>query len=193
MEIRDAQKDDASALAYLINLAGEGIPEFLWSQMCQEGELPLAVGSMRAAREEGSFSYTNARVCVEGDELLGMALAYRQPDPYDVGNLSDYPAVVRPLVELEAKVPGSWYLNAIATYPEFRGRGVARRLIQDTEAMAKVAGCKVVSLIVASENNGAVGLYEYLGYTTIDSLPLIAIPDSDHGGEWLLMTKPILS
>lgn len=26
MEIRDAAKEDASALAYLINLAGEGIP-----------------------------------------------------------------------------------------------------------------------------------------------------------------------
>ena len=45
MNIRNATKEDAGALAYLINLAGEGIPEYFWKTMAAEGESPLVVGA----------------------------------------------------------------------------------------------------------------------------------------------------
>ena len=64
MRIEDASIDQAADLAHLINLAGEGIPHYLWSDMAEEGEDPMAVGARRAAREEGGFSYRNARVCI---------------------------------------------------------------------------------------------------------------------------------
>ncbi len=111
MAITNARLEHARDLAYLINLAGEGIPEYLWNGMAIAGQSALDVGAQRAARNEGNFSYRNARVCCDGDALQGMVLAYRQPDPYDTGNLDDYPAPVRPLVELEAQAPGSWYIN----------------------------------------------------------------------------------
>ena len=70
MLIEDATREQAPALAFLINLAGEGIPHYLWTGMAQDGEEPMEIGAQRAAREEGGFSYRNARVTVEGDELL---------------------------------------------------------------------------------------------------------------------------
>jgi len=125
MHITKAKKDNARDLACLINMAGEGIPEYLWRQMIVGDESALDVGAMRAARDEGGFSYRNATLYVDNNTVMGMILAYQQEDPYEIGDLYEYPEIVRPLVALEAKVPGSWYIYAIATYQEFRGRGIA--------------------------------------------------------------------
>ena len=47
-----ATKEHAPALAYLINLAGEGIPAYLWQSQAKNGESPLEVGIRRAARPQ---------------------------------------------------------------------------------------------------------------------------------------------
>jgi ribosomal protein S18 acetylase RimI-like enzyme len=191
LKIEAAQKEQAKQLAFLINLAGEGIPEYLWQGMAENGELPLDVGARRAAREEGGFSYRNARICTDNGELLGMIISYRQPQPYDVGDISEYPEIVRPLVLLEAEEPGSWYINAIATFEQYRGRGVARKLLQEAEDLAALENCSKMSLIVASENARAGGLYEYLGYRRTASLPVVPYPGCLHGGQWDLMVKEL--
>jgi ribosomal protein S18 acetylase RimI-like enzyme len=189
MNVRDGTKNDAEHLAFLINLAGEGLPKFLWRQMAEAGQDPLAFGALRAMREKGSFSHRNATI-VEIDGLVaGMLLSYPLPDPYDTSELDDYPAVVRPLVELEAQAPGSWYINAIATYEQFRGRGVASALMSLCENMAREAHASGLSLIVASENKVAHGLYLKLGYREIESRPLVSFPGGPEGGQWLLMVK----
>ncbi len=191
MFIRNATKEDAEALAYLINLAGEGIPEYFWKTMATGDESPLAVGANRAMRNEGNFSYKNAKICMENDQLAGMILSYKIPDPYLLEDLTEYPELVHPLVKLEAKVPGSWYINAVATFEKFRGKGIATLLLQDTENQARQADCHTLSLIVASENTNAVKLYEQLGFIRISALPVISYEGCMHGGEWLLMTRDI--
>lgn len=189
MNIRDAKADDAKHLAYLLNLAGEGLPKLLWRQMAEQGQDPLAIGTLRASREEGSFSYRNAKILEVDGSIAGMLLSYPLPDPYDISGLNDYPAAVRPLVALEAKVPGSWYINAIATYEQFRGRGVASTLMSACESIARKADATKLSLIVASENQGAHSLYCKVGYQAIESRPLVAFPGGPGGGRWLLMVK----
>jgi len=191
LEIRNATRENAGDLAYLINLAGEGIPAYLWQGMIEGNETALDVGARRAARDEGGFSYTNARICVADHELLGMILSYRQPDPYQTGPLAELPEVVRPLVQLEARAPGSWYVNAIATFERHRGKGVARELMADDELRARAAGCSLTSLIVASENAGARRLYQRLGFDDVASLPVVPYPGALHGGSWVLMLKPL--
>lgn len=189
MEIVNAKKEHAADLAYLINLAGEGIPAYLWQPHATGNESALDVGTKRAARDHGSFSYLNARVCVEGAEVLGMIISYRQPDPYDVSAILDYPPILRPMVALEAKAPGSWYINALATHEWHRGKGVASSLIADAEQQADDAQCEVISIIVASENVQAKGLYEHLGYSVVGRESVVDYPGCLHGGQWMLMTK----
>lgn len=189
MDIKNASKRNAADLAYLLNLAGEGIPRYLWSSMAEAGQDPMEFGKARAAREEGGFSYRNARVCVEHSQVQGMIVSYRQPESYSTEGIGDYPEVVRPLVLLESNAPGSWYINAIATFESCQGRGIARLLLNEAEARAISAGVSVISLIVASENLRAKGLYEYLGYESVSSLPVVSYPGCLHGGEWLLMIK----
>jgi len=189
MTIQSAVKENAADLAYLLNLAGEGIPRYLWSEMTVDGQDPMEVGRTRAEREEGGFSYTNARVRMEAGIVQGMIVSYQQPDPYSVEDIDEYPEVVKPLVLLEAKAPGSWYINAIATFEEFQGRGVARKLLNEAEELAVSAGISEMSLIVASENDRAKSLYEYIGYKFVSSLPVVSYPGCLHGGDWVLMVK----
>jgi len=191
LKIRDASAADARELAYLINLAGEGIPAYLWQSQAENGESPLAVGIRRAARPQGGFSYRHARVCVEAGRILGMLLAYPLPDPCETVDPDNYPALVVPLLELETGVPGSWYLNGIATLEDCRGRGIGRMLMLDSVQRARYAGCHQVSLIVASHNAQARRLYESLGFVERARRPLIPWPGSPPGGDWILMTREI--
>lgn len=191
MKIRKATKQDAADLAYLIDLAGEGLGSYLWSEMAEPGQTPLEVGALRAARDEGNFSYRNMKVCVEGDEVLGMLLGYPQPDSYDIDDLDDLPPVVRPLIELEAKAPGSWYVNGLAIYELHQGKGIGSLLMAEAESLARAANCSTLSLIAASENRGARKLYERLGYQAGCRRPVFEFPGCKHGGDWVLMTRSV--
>ena len=191
MNIESANLSDASDLAYLINLAGEGIPEFLWSEMAEENETPLEVGKRRASREEGGFSYRNARIIRQKGFVAGMIISYQLDDPYTLESIEEYPEVIRPLVLLESEAPGSWYINAIATNEDLRGQGIASCLMSEAEAFAKSNSVDCMSLIVASENESAKSLYLTLGYERVSSLPVVAYPSSIHGGDWDLMIKKL--
>jgi ribosomal protein S18 acetylase RimI-like enzyme len=47
------------------------------------------------------------------------------------------------------------------------------------------------SLIVASENAGAVRLYSRSGYKEVAHARVVEYPGCAHGGDWVLMVKPI--
>lgn len=189
--IRKAKLEDAAKLAELMNLAGEGIPAYLWKQMADADEDVMSFGARRVARPEGGFSYINAHVAVCGVDIAGMLLSYKLPDPYDPGAMDEIPSVVRPLVELETRVPGSWYVNAIATDSEYRGQGIGRKLMELAEQLARESNTEIVSLIVAEENTSAMGLYRKLGYQVIERRGIVQYPECRHTGDWALMNKKL--
>ena len=191
LQIENAQRHHANDLAKLINIAGEGMPELIWAGMAQADQSAMDVGIERALRNSGGFSYTNARVCIENNQVLGMLLAYKQADPYEIGDITDYPEMIKPLVELEAMAPGSWYINALATYAPHQGKGVATILIADTEQCAMINNCDALTLICASENLRAKQFYYKLGFRIVDSKDVVDYPGCLHGGEWLLMYKEV--
>jgi ribosomal protein S18 acetylase RimI-like enzyme len=188
---RPATKTDASTLAVLVDIAGEGLPAHLWSTLKVPGQSILEVGRERAAREEGGFSYRNANVAEVGGEIAACLVGYRLGDPYDLGELEEIPELVRPLVLLEAKAPGSWYVNVLATFPEFRRQGIGLELLAIAEQKALADGAGTLSVIVARENEPAVRLYARAGYRTVANEPIFAFPGCPHGGDWLLMVKPL--
>jgi ribosomal protein S18 acetylase RimI-like enzyme len=190
-EFRPAQKSDAAALAILIDIAGEGMPSYIWSRMRESGQSAFEVGRARAAREEGGFSYRNATVAEVDGEVAAMLVDYRLDDPYDTGDLSALPDVVRPLIELEAKAPGSWYVNVLAVFPEFRSHGIGARLLAFSEQRARAQGATSMSIIVASENAGAIRLYARSGYRENARAPAVQFPGCAHGGDWVLLVKPV--
>jgi ribosomal protein S18 acetylase RimI-like enzyme len=188
---RPAAKADASALAVLVDIAGEGFPAHQWSTMKTPGQSILEVGRERAQREEGGFSYRNAVVAEIGGEIAACLLGYRLDDPYDLGDLAEISELVRPLVLLESKAPGSWYVNVLATFPEFRRRGIGLDLLAIAEQKARAEGARALSVIVAAENERAARLYSRAGFVMSAREKLVAYPGCPHIGDWALMVKGV--
>jgi ribosomal protein S18 acetylase RimI-like enzyme len=190
-KFRAATKADAAALAVLVDIAGEGLPAHLWSTIRAPGQSILEMGRERAAREEGGFSYRNAIVAELDGEIAACLVGYCLDDPYDLPDLDDVPEVVQPLVKLEAKAPSSWYVNVLATFPEFRRRGLARKLLDLAETKAVEAGAPSLSVIIAGENERAIRLYASADYGPLASEPVLMFRGCPHGGDWLLMVKSL--
>jgi ribosomal protein S18 acetylase RimI-like enzyme len=187
--LRAGRKADAAALAALVDIAGEGIPAFMWSQMKGPRESLLEYGRARAARESGAFTYRNAIVAEIEGEVAGCLVDYRLADPYEIGDIAATPEVVRPLIRLEAKAPGSWYVNVLAVFAEFRGHGLGTALLDLAKTRAQDNGASRLSIIVAAGNAGAMRLYERMGYAEAAREPVVPVPGCPHSGDWVLMLR----
>lgn len=187
IHIRDARREDAPDLARLIDLAGEGLPAHLWARMAEPGEDVWTVGVRRALRDEGAFSWRNAVVAEIDGVVAGALVMYRIDDA--PAPLDDMPAMFRPLQALENMVPGSQYVNVLATYPEFRRRGVARRLLAEAEARAGDA--PEMSIIVADANAPAFGLYRTTGYAERARAAMVKEDWACASDAWVLLTKAL--
>jgi len=189
---RPARKADAAALAVLVDIAGEGMPAYMWSTLKAPGQSLLELGRERAQRETGGFSYRNSIVAEVDGEIAASLVGYRLEDPYDLeASLAETPEMVRPLVRLEAKAPGSWYVNVLATFPEFRRQGIAGRLLAIAEDKAREERAPSLSVIVASWNAPAARLYARAGYAGRAREKTLPFPGCCHQGDWVLMVKPL--
>jgi ribosomal protein S18 acetylase RimI-like enzyme len=188
---RPAHKADAAALTVLVDIAGEGMPAYMWSTLAAPGQSLLEFGRERAARETGGFSFKNAVVAELDGEIAASLVGYRLDDPYDLGVLGDMPEIVHPLVRLEAKAPGSWYVNVLATFPEFRRQGIASRLLAIAEQKGREEGAPSLSVIVGSWNEAAARLYASAGYSATAREPALRFPGCPHEGDWVLMVRSL--
>ena len=62
-----------------------------------------------------------------------------------------------------------WYISTVATHPEHRRQGLARRLIERSIERARELGGKVYILDVRADNPPAYNLYQSLGFVHYDS------------------------
>ncbi|MEO1025665.1 MAG: GNAT family N-acetyltransferase [Pseudomonadota bacterium] len=191
LKIRPAESADALKLAMLIDIAGEGLPSWMWGQSCAPDQRPLDIGVQRACRETGGFSYRNASVAELDGAVVGMLLGYPITEmPED--SPEDVPAAFAPFIELEGKSVGTWYVNALALLPGHRGQGVGRRLMADAEQRAKAAGVDRMSIQVFGQNTGAHALYTRLGYVETARSPVRAFPCQPYyTGDVVLLEKPL--
>jgi ribosomal protein S18 acetylase RimI-like enzyme len=184
--LRPARREDAGALARLIDLAAEGLPGHLWAGMAEPGEDPLAVGTRRAARDEGTFSWRNAVVAECEGQVAGGIVAWPMPEaPQPLDGL---PPVLRPVQALENRVGGTLYVNSLAVFPGFQRRGIGRRLLVGT-----FAADRPVSLIRASANTSAATFYHALGFVEIARAALVRDGWHSDSAEWVLMLRPALA
>ncbi len=193
-KIRGATPQDARTLAKLIDIAGEGIPAWLWTQMAAAGQTPLDVGEERAQRETGGFSYRNALVAEHGGEVAAMMLGYPLGEPSQAARdeVADVPEPVRPFVELEHLSGGTFYVNALAALPGRRGYGLGTALMRAAEDAAAAAEIGRMSVQVFEQNSDAVKLYDRLGYGVAETRPVLSHPCQPYyDGRILLMMKDL--
>jgi len=191
MQTRQATKADCRAIAELALMAGEGIPAYFWEQSRQTGQEIEDVGAQNAASDTENFSWRNVQLAVNGNAVAGMLLAYRLPDAEHAGDLEEFPAFIRPLIELEQCVPGSFYINMLATYPEYRNQAVGTTLMGLADKLAANAGCSLLSVEVFAQNAGVLRLYQRLGYAIVDKRPVVPHPCHPYTGDVVLLTKPV--
>lgn len=186
---RRATQDDALAMAELVNIAGEGLPLYLWEELAESGESPWDIGQQRAKRDSGSFSYRNAIVRQGNGDVVSALIGYSLPDTPEPVNYEEMPGMFLPLQELEDLVPGTWYVNVLATYPEYRGLGYGSDLLSIAEQLAVDAGNSGLSIIVSDANTGARRLYERSGYAELATRPMVKESWDNPGENWVLLEK----
>lgn len=95
------------------------------------------------------------------NELVqGMNLGYVwQENGRIVGNVSVYPA------DVPKDLGRHWIIANVAVYPEYRGRGIAKRLMQASLDMIRQRAGGVAILQVDHDNTTALNLYRQLGFT----------------------------
>ncbi|MDX2456984.1 MAG: N-acetyltransferase [Gammaproteobacteria bacterium] len=191
MDIRKATRTDCPAIAELALMAGEGIPAYFWEQSRKAGQSLLEVGALNAASDTENFSWCNTHLALIDNVIAGMLLAYRLAVADPGEDLEEYPAFIRPLIELEWCVPESFYINMLATYPAYRNRSVGTLLMEQVDSLARAAGCALSSLEVFAENTGALRLYHRLGYEVIEQHPVVPHACHPYTGEILLLVRAV--
>lgn len=191
LDIRPATPNDADTMAKLINIAGEGLPVYLWQDMIEDSETVWDVGRRRARREEGGFSYRNTSFAFGEHQIMGALIDYALPDEVEPFDPVHIPAMFVPLLELENLAPGSWYINVLAVFPPFRNRGVGSVLIRAAENNARNAGKQSVSIIASDGNPAAVRLYERMGYTARAKRKMVKDDWENPGENWILLVKTL--
>lgn len=138
-----------------------------------------------ASRRISTFS--NARVIDCDGRVAAAVVTYPIGDEAEPVDTITTPPIFVPLLELESLALSTQYVNALATYPELRGRGFGTRLLEEAE---RIGNGRRTSLIVSDGNADAVRLYERHGYARAAARPIVKDGGwSCPGDNWLLMFK----
>lgn len=189
---RPAQVADIPHLAHALMEASGGLVEAVYEGVIPGREAHLIVEHL-FSRAESTTSVTNCLVAENARRVLGSVHAFPMdamgegpPDPLVP---EDRYYLFAPFEHMHAD--GSYYIMALAVYPEFQGSGIGQRLMAEAEAVGRAEGFKVMSLNVFAQNTGAVRLYESLGYKEVAREPAVGHDKIRYGGDVLLMTRDL--
>src|SRR5262249_46570245 len=98
------------------------------------------------------------------------------------------PAILVPLHRLMSMAPETWFVHALAAYPQHRGSGIGTLLLAEADRRAARANKPGLSLIV-SDTNHARRLYERCGYRETARDAMVKEGWEHPGTNWVLMTK----
>ncbi len=115
-------------MAVLADMAGHGLPSLFWAQAREKGGFASVVeaGRDRILNPESALSFTKMTVAEAEGDTAGMLLDYAIDPPMAEEDIADQHPVLRSLLRLEAEAPGSWYINMLAVFREYRGTALGR-------------------------------------------------------------------
>ena len=191
---RLAKPEDAIEIARLLDLAADGIVEFIWSSETSPGQSPFEFGAQEVRQSDTWCTYQNAIVVQQEDQIAALMLGFPLLEKMHDPNASNVvPAVLKPFIELEAIAVGSFFIDSLAVKAQYRKRGHAYRLLQLSEQKAGDLGYSDLSLQVFEENQTALDLYRRYGFKEIARRPVVTHTCHPRTGDILLMTKPVSS
>jgi len=178
IEIKFAQKEQSAEIARLIMMA---MTDDCCLHFCGVGHGLNDFRRMMTSlveREDSQYSYRNTLVAMDDDKVVGIAVSY------DGGRLHELrQAFIQAAKEQIGKdhsgmddetQAGELYLDSLAVLPEYRRRGIAKRLLRATKGRADQMGLPCVGLLVDKGNPAGEALYTSVGFRYVN--------DSQWGG-----------
>ena len=189
---RSTTEDDCTELALMLDVAGRRLPSYLWSQEVGQGQSYFEYGREAIRTDANRNSYfKNWLVAESQSKFVGAFFGFSVEDPYPEIDLDAVPECFRPCIELERVASGCWLLQVIAILPQYRGKGLARQLLDKAESVARDSGTNRIALQVEEVNEIAFNTYMRNGYIEVDRRPYIPFPGSDDTGDYVLMWKEL--
>ena len=192
LQFRTATEDDCTELALIRDIAGRRMPSYLWSQEVGQGQSYFEYGREKIRTDANNNAYfKNWLVAESQDKFVGAFFGFSVEYPYPEIDLDAVPECFRPCIELERVASGCWLLQAIAILPQYRGKGLARQLLDKAESVAKDSGTNRIALQVEEVNEVAFKTYRSNGYIEVDRRPYVHFPGSEDTGDVVLMWKEL--
>lgn len=175
IRIIDATIDDAPMIARAI-MEAVG-PEIVKDLGGEGGEDDVFGVFLRLARREDTqYSYRNTRIAIAPDgRKAGVCVSYsgallkelRRPFFEEARQVFGWRLTPEEVDALPGETtPEEFYLDSLATLPDYRGHGIATALIHDAKSKADAAGLPL-GLLCADNNPSARRLYESLGFQAV--------------------------
>lgn len=192
LAFRTGRPEDSSDLAILFDAASRRICAWNWSTLAGPGQSWLEVGRNRIRNQtELKSHHLNWHVAEWQGQTVGAIFGFSLPDPFDPVDLTEVAPTFHPMIEMERTAAGCWLLQAIALFPEHRGKGHGPALIDRACEVALAAGHGRIVLQVESPNSAAIALYRRCGFAEWQRLPFVPFPGSDDSGDWVLMVRDL--
>src|SRR5262249_33788640 len=132
-------------------------------------------------------SYEHCQMAQVGARTAGMMYAFPidalEQAPSDPRLTSDRVAVFAPAIELLHRAGGTYYINAVGVYPDFRGGGIGSRLMATVTSDAERLGFAQLSLLSFEQNEPAIALYRRLGFEIAARSPVVTHRLIRHTGD----------
>ena len=79
LAVRPARPEDCADIASLFLLSSDGLAEYIWAQVAEDGESLQETGRRRYAREGVAFSYQNCLVAERQGKVVAMLHSFPMP------------------------------------------------------------------------------------------------------------------
>jgi ribosomal protein S18 acetylase RimI-like enzyme len=186
---RPADKEDSARLAELINMASDGVVEYLFHDLIPE-MTPVQVVAHNLENDSYPHTFNSAIVAENENDVIGMALSY----PSSYHQITDEMRAFFPAERLErfedfysARVENSLFLDALGVDASFRRQGIGTRLVELTKEKARKSGYEQLSLIAFADNAPALALYKLLGFEAVQEIKLEGNEFIPHPGGCVLL------
>jgi ribosomal protein S18 acetylase RimI-like enzyme len=188
--IRPAERRDAAELAILVDIASHGFASWLWYGAVVKGDVDTAMerGRLRMRDDTVDDGWKNAVIAEIGGETVGASVGHPvSPDVFSEN--APHPALA-PLLALQQRVVGSWFIDSLAVYRSHRGRGIGRKLLEHERSRA---GGQLLTLVTESHNIAALNLYRAFGFKEQARLDAFKTSEKTVAYQWVLMKCPAVN
>lgn len=176
VKIRIGQEDDLEQLINLVMIVIEDMDLPLLKKIGREKTKAMLIES---SKESGNrYYFKHAIVATLNEKIAGVIFGYPNEDEKNIDE-SFNRISPKPLFDSKETYGNEWYIDTLVVSPNYRGKGIAKKLIQSTPKFADSLHKNIIGLNVDIDNTIAKNLYKSCGFVKV-SETVIGSHNYDH-------------